>query len=60
MKTKIFIVFLVTAIIVLSGVNVFTSKKIVKLTDVGVENLEALANGESGGLDCSYFREEGK
>ena len=60
MKTRIFVVLFVTAIISLSGINVFKAKKIAKLSDVGIENLEALANGENGGLDCSYVREEGK
>lgn len=60
MKTKLFIVVFVTAITALSVINVFNAKRSVKLSDVAIENLEALANGEGGGLDCSYVREEGK
>ena len=46
MNKNIIKVAFVVAIIALSGINLFKVKKPVPLSDIGQENVEALANGE--------------
>lgn len=59
MKNIIKVAF-VAAIAVASGINVFNAQKDVELSDIGKENVEALANNESGPdrPDCEPFKDE--
>ena len=46
MKSKLFSVLSVVAIAIMAGINVFKVQNQVRLSDVGIENVEALANNE--------------
>ena len=47
MKKKLFSVLAVVAIVTVAGYNVYNAKSEVKLSDLALANVEALANGES-------------
>lgn len=49
----------VAAIAMVAGICVFNTQESEVLSDVAMANVEALANGEGGGLDCNYLRDEG-
>ena len=50
----------VVAIVMIAGVNVFNAQKPEALSDVAMENVEALAGDENGyvNLPCVYLKDE--
>ncbi|WP_294629101.1 NVEALA domain-containing protein [uncultured Bacteroides sp.] len=52
MKTKIMGCIAVVAIAAVAGYNVYTSQNDVKLSNLVIVNMEALAQGESSGGNC--------
>lgn len=44
MKTKLFTPIFIVAIAIMAGINVFNAQKSVVLSDIAMENVEALAN----------------
>lgn len=54
MKLKIFTVAIMAAIAVTAGWNINQNKNEVKLADLALNNVEALASGESSGGYCSH------
>jgi hypothetical protein len=59
MKKRILYVIVVVAIAVVAGWNVSQSKNEMALTDVALENVEALAGDENGGGGTLYGNEAG-
>mgnify|MGYP003290758189 CR=1 FL=1 len=54
MKTKLFTPIFIVAIAIMAGINVFNAQKPAVLSDITMENVEALANGESEtGYNCN-------
>lgn len=47
------------AVVMITGINIHKAQKPVVMSDMAIENVEALAEDEGGGLDCNYLREEG-
>ena len=60
MKKKTLKATFVVAIAMVSGINVFNNQRSEALSDIALANVEALADGENGSLDCNYLRDEGK
>ena len=55
MKRKLVKIAIVVAIVAVSGINVFNAQKPEVLSDVAMENVEALAASEStGAVYCPY------
>jgi hypothetical protein len=52
MKKKIFGAALITAMAITAGWNFNQSKNEMRLSELALTNVEALANGESGNYDC--------
>ena len=58
MKKNMVKVALVAVVGLIAGINVFNAQKPVKLSDIAMENVEALANGEwkdGDRIDCWTF-----
>lgn len=55
MKKKLYSVLAVVAIAAVAGYNVYSAKSEVKLSDLALANVEALASGEWGtGFNCRW------
>ena len=54
MKSKMIKVAIVVAIVLVAGINVFNAQQSVVLSDIGMENVEALSDGE--GIKGKYKR----
>lgn len=52
MKSKMIKIAFVAAIVLVVGINVFNAQQSVVLSDIGMENVEALSNGEDSNEDC--------
>lgn len=52
MKKKIFIATIAIVVVIAAGYNVYTSQNDVNLSDLSLDNIEALASGESGNFGC--------
>ena len=52
MKKKVLGVIAVVAVAAIAGYNVYTSQNDVKLSDLVLSNVEALANAKEGGNEC--------
>lgn len=53
MSTKLIAPLFVAAVAIVAGINVYNAQKDVELSDIGMENVEALANGEDTGFNCN-------
>lgn len=60
MKSKMIKVAVVVAIAMVAGINVFNAQKPEALSDVAMENVEALAGDENDyvNLPCVYLKDE--
>ena len=60
MKSKMIKIAFVAAIVLVVGINVFNAQKPEALSDVAMENVEALAGDENGYVDlpCVYLKDE--
>ena len=52
MKKKVLGVIAVVAVAAIAGYNVYTSQNDVKLADLVLSNVEAVANAKGGGNEC--------
>ena len=52
MRKKIFATMIVAVVAAFAGYNVYQSQNTNTLSDLALANVEALANNESGGVDC--------
>ena len=55
MKSKMIKIAFVVAIAFVSGINVFNAQKLAVLSDVAMENVEALATGEALTIGCDEY-----
>ena len=60
MKSKMIKIAFVAAIVLVVGINVFNAQNPEALSDVAMENVEALAGDENGyvNLPCVYLKDE--
>lgn len=59
MKRKLFCVFAAVAFAVVAGYNVYSAQSDVKLSDLAMANVEALAGGEDATITCSRTCSDG-